>query len=112
MISSHERSFKRHTPTYTLEHYLPILERRRRAIFNAAPVRQNLPPEFLDWLKIHTADHKELMQLLWDCVDQGWENVWKNNVFTTEKPIVTDVVAVSPVNLSKYDLLASRKVGA
>lgn len=112
MIASHERCFKRHTPTYKLEHYLPILELRKRAIFNAAPVRQNLPPEFLDWLKSHTADHKELMQLLWDCVEHGWENVWKNNIFTTENPSVTDVVAVSTVNLSKYDVLARRRVGA
>ena len=63
LIASHERCFKRHTPTYKLEHYLPILEYRGRAIFNAAPVRQNLPPEFLEWLKGHSADHKELMQI-------------------------------------------------
>lgn len=113
MLASHERCFKRHASTYKLEHYLPILERRGRAIFNAVPVRQNLPPEFLEWLKSHTADHKELMQVLRDCADHGWENVWKKNILTTTtEPIITDVVAVSPVNLSKYDLLASRKVGA
>lgn len=112
LIARHERCFRRHTPTYKLEHYLPILDRRRRAIFNAAPVRQNLPFEFLDWLKSHTTDHKELMQLLWDCVEHGWENVWKNNVVANEKPTITDIVVVSPVNLGKYDLLAGRKVGA
>lgn len=111
MITSHERCFKRHTPTYKLEHYLPILERRGRAVFNAAPIRQNLPPRFLDWLKNHTANHKELMQLLWDCVDCGWENVWKNNLYTSPEPKITDIVAVSPVNLDKYDLLACRKAG-
>jgi len=58
MIASHERCFKRYASIYKLEHYLPILERRGRAIFNAAPVRQNLPPEFLNWLKNHTSDHK------------------------------------------------------
>lgn len=61
LIASHERCFKHHMPTYKLEHYLPLLEYRGRAIFNAAPVRQNLPPEFLNWLKSHSADHKELM---------------------------------------------------
>jgi hypothetical protein len=51
------------------------------------------------------------MQLLWDCVEHGWENVWKNKVVGIETPVITDVVAVSPVNLSKYDLLAGRKAG-
>lgn len=112
LIASHERCFKRHTPTYKLEHYLPILDYRGRAVFNAAPVRQNLPSEFLDWLRIHTADHKELMQLLWDCVDHGWENVWKNNVAITQEPIIDDIVPLSPVNLEKYDLLTGRRAGA
>ena len=113
MITSHKRCFKRHTPTYKLEHYLPILEHRGRAIFNAVPVRQNLPHEFLDWLKEHTTDHKELMQLLRDCVEHGWENVWKKNINTIIiEPIITDIVTVSSVNLSKYDLLTHRKVGA
>ena len=111
IIASHERCFKRHTPTYKLEHYLPILEYRGRAIFNAAPVRQNLPPDFLKWLKSQSTDHKGLMQLLWDCVEHGWENVWKNKVVGIKTPVITDVVAVSPVNLSKYDLLAGRKAG-
>ena len=112
LIASHERCFQRHTPIYKLKHFLPILEYRQRAVFNAAPVRQNLPPEFLDWLKSHAADHKELMQLLWDCAEYGWKNVWQSNVTITEKPVIADYVPVPPVNLEKYDLLAGRRVGA
>jgi hypothetical protein len=111
LIASHVRCFKRHTPTYKLEHYLPILEYRGRAIFNAAPVRQNLPEEFLEWLRKHTSNHKELMQLLWDCVDVGWKNVWKNNSTKIPKANVDDIVMVLPVNLDKYDLLTNEKAG-
>lgn len=111
LIASHERCFKRHTPTYKLDHYLPVLEQRGRAVFNAAPVRQNLPPEFLDWLKGHSADHKELMRLLADCAYYGWANVWKNKTVRLNEPVITDIVAVSPVDLRKYDLLAGRKAG-
>lgn len=57
LIARHERCFSRHTPTYKLEHYLPLLEIRGWAIFNAAPVRQNLPPAFLDWLQANTSHH-------------------------------------------------------
>ena len=112
LLASHERCFERHASISKLEHYLPILERRGRAIFNAVPVRQNLPPEFLNWLKSYTSDHKELIQLLWDCTDYGWENVWKRNVVTTTEPVIIDVVTSQCVDLGEYDLLASRKVGA
>lgn len=112
LIASHERCFGRHTPVYKLEHYLPILEYRGRAIFNAAPVRQNLPETFLEWLKEHTSDHKELVQLLWDCVDVGWEKVWKNNTTPPAPQAIDDVVTVLPVNLEKYDLLTYGKAGA
>lgn len=113
LIATHERCFKRYTPTYKLEHYLPILAYRGRAVFNAAPVRQNLPEEFLKWLKAHTNNHKELMQLLWDCVDFGWENVWKNNTKPHAKTDISDIVNVLPVNLQQYDdLLVSGKTGA
>lgn len=111
MISSHDRCLKRHTSLYKLEHYLPILERRGRAVFNAAPVRQNLPPEFLDWLKRSCTNHKELMQILWNCVNYGWHNIWKNNTVKADEPLITDVVAVSAVDLSKYDLLSRQKAG-
>lgn len=112
IIACHERCFERYASISKLEHYLPILERRGRAIFNAVPVRQNLPPEFLNWLKSHTSDHKELIQLLCDCVDHGWENVWKKNVVTSIEPVIMDVVAAQPVDLSEYDLLTSRKAGS
>ena len=111
MIASYERCLKRHASVYNLEHYLPILERRGRAVFNAAPVRQNLPHEFLDWLKNNCTDHKQLMQVLWDCVNLGWDNVWKNNTVEYKEPVIADIVAVSAVDLSKYDLLSGQKAG-
>ncbi|NLB94057.1 MAG: IS21 family transposase [Bacteroidales bacterium] len=110
LIESHERCFKRKTAIYKLEHYLPILEYRKRAVFNAAPVRQNLPEEFLEWLKVTASNHKELMQLLRDCVEYGWENVWKNHRVSNPEPVVTDVIPILQVSLDKYDLLAKKGV--
>lgn len=108
-IAAHERCFGRHAAIYKLEHYLPILEQRGRAVFNAAPVRQNLPPAFLEWLKGHSSDHKELMRLLRDCVDYGWENVWKGHRPEPTQPAICDTVAVLPMDLGRYDALAERK---
>ena len=47
-ISEHERCFGQHQNRYHLEDYLPLLEIRGRAFFNAAPVRQNIPHEVLE----------------------------------------------------------------
>jgi len=52
------------------------------------------------------------MHILWDCADHGWENVWKKNVITSSEPVILDVVATQSVDMSEYDLLASRKAGA
>ena len=52
------------------------------------------------------------MQLLWDCVDVGWEKVWKNNTTPPAPQAIDDVVTVLPVNLEKYDLLTYGKAGA
>lgn len=112
LIAKHVRCFKRHKSIYKLEHYLPLLEQRGRAVFNAVPVRQNLPQEFLDWLQLNAADHKELMQLLWDCVDNGWKNVWESKRYVPRSAVINDLVTVAPINLSQYDCLTGRNVGA
>lgn len=91
---------------------MPILEQRGRAIFNAAPVRQSLPQEFLDWLQLNASDHKELMQLLWGCVDYGWENVWKSKQHVIQSSVIHDIVTIAPINLGQYDSLTGRNVGA
>lgn len=99
-IASHERCFGKHQSLYKLEHYLPLLEQRGRAILNAAPVRQNLPHDVLKYLKTHTADPKEMMRIL-----QRYSEAPKPEV-----PTITDVVLVQPVDLKRYDLLGSGKV--
>jgi transposase len=38
LIAAHARCFGKHQSVYKLEHYMPLLERRGRAILNAAPV--------------------------------------------------------------------------
>lgn len=63
-IAEHDRCFGSHQHIYRLEDYLPLLETRGRAFFNAAPVRQNIPQEVLDqWKEEHT-DHKTIIAFL------------------------------------------------
>lgn len=112
LIASHSRCFDKKRSIYALEHYLPLLEKRKRAVFNASPVRQNLPAEFLAWLKDTTSTHKELMNLLWQCAEYGWQNVWNNTIRSPRESLIEDTVFVTNTNLHEYDQLVRQERGA
>lgn len=48
LIASHQRKYTKNTKSYEIEHYLTLLERKPRAVFNAEPVRDFIPKEILD----------------------------------------------------------------
>ena len=91
-ISEHERCFEKHQNRYRLQDYLPLLKIRGRAFFNAAPVRQNIPPEVLmQWQKDHM-DHKAIMTLLKTHPEKM-------------PPVIKDPVRIRVVDLHEYDAL-------
>ena len=92
LITTHERNFGQHQKCYRLEHYLPLLEIRSRAIFNAAPVRQNIPPEVLSKWKEEGTDHKTII-------------AYMKERFEEAPPIINDPVRIQTVDLRQYDLL-------
>ena len=92
LIAEHERLFGRHEKKYCLDHYLPLLETRERAFYNAAPVRQNIPAEVLDKWKAENADHQMIISFL------------KENV-SPDPPMIKDPVHILPVDLKEYDVL-------
>lgn len=96
-IAVHERCFGKHRTAYKLEHYLPLLEQRGRAILNAAPVRQNVPDAVMDELRT-AENHKMRLDILRRCV--GAE---------AEAPQIQDKVLVRSVDLRLYDALSSGK---
>lgn len=91
-ISEHERCFGQHQKRYHLEDYLPLLEIRGRALFNAAPVRQNIPAEILaEWQTEHL-DHKTIIDLL-------------KTQTPADSPAIQDFFSVRTVDLREYDSL-------
>ena len=106
-IASHIRSYGREGSVYQLEHYLPLLERKGRAIFQARPVRDNVPPAFLDWLSRQNCKPKELVALLQNSLDIGYEAVMRGEVPASPAPAaeVSDPVSVDEPDLSAYDSL-------
>jgi hypothetical protein len=76
LLARHERSYGQHKTIYKLEHYLPLLEERPRAVMNARPVREaNLPPEIRSFSLLLEDPDKSMVQLLRLVVDYSREKV-------------------------------------
>ena len=95
-IATHTRCFGKNQSIYHLEHYMPLLEERKRAILDAAPVKQNVPPEVLKELRKYKGDYSRMIDIL-------------HNYIETEKPKISDPVKIIEVDLHQYDLLGLGK---
>lgn len=105
-IACHPRCFEHSKDIYELEHYLPLLERKGRAIFQAKPVLDNVPSHFLDWLKSQqNLKSKELIELLRRSLVLGCDAVMRGETLLSEsqRAEIMDTVQVSDVDLSAYD---------
>lgn len=124
MIATYTRLYGSGNATsYTLEHYMPLLERKPRAVFNAKPVKQMIQKDLLEWgLKFPDAN-RDTVKLLRLCLDYGVDKIVeiKNQIPPTVQPTIdlvrsylngpvyTNVislpydVAVDTVDLSSYD---------
>src|SRR5665647_3982078 len=49
VIATYPRYYGSGNTQYRLEHYLDLLERKPRSVFNARPVKENVTKELLDW---------------------------------------------------------------
>ena len=113
MIASHQRCFLHQQSIYCLEHYLPLLEQKGRAIFQARPVKDNVPESFLHWLQKQNRKPKELVKLLRLSLEIGFDAVMQgecHNVLAQSGEI-QDKVLVAAVDLSAYDVLCSPRKG-
>lgn len=111
MIAVHQRCFGHQESIYMLEHYLPLLERKGRAIFQARPVRDNVPEYFIEWLKRNNFRPKELVALLKLSLEVGYDAVMrdKTQVTTAPEPVIQDMVHVTAVDLTAYDALCGQR---
>ena len=110
-IAEHERCLEKHQSICTLSHYLPLLEKKGRAIFYAKPVRDNLPSSFLDWLEVQKLPPKELVQILYRCCEEDCMTVMQESIHHTVPEPIDDPVTVQAVDLQAYDTFLSRKGG-
>lgn len=113
LIASHQRCFQRQQSIFSLEHYLPLLERKGRAIFQARPVKDNVPNYFLEWLRQQALKPKQLVELLRISTEVGFDTVMQRSAAllhglilpAVPSSVLRDEVRVAAVDLSVYDAL-------
>lgn len=103
LISIHERLMGRNQTSYHLDDYMPLLEKRPRSIFDAAPVKQNIPPEVLEQIREQRPSRDNILGVL---------RFYADRESMTRAPEIKDVVTVKPVDLRKYDVLCIGKEAA
>lgn len=98
-ISVHERCYETHQKIYHLEDYLPLLETHSRAVLDAAPVKQNVPPEVMREMENHKDNPAMLIKILHRYM---WSSPAHEKI-----PVIRDSVPVKPVDLQLYDALGT-----
>jgi transposase len=73
-LAHYTRCYKRYQTYYRLEHYLNLIEKRPRSVFNAKPVKANINPKILAAGR-RLSGPREMVKLLRLCVDHGQEKV-------------------------------------
>ena len=103
LISVHSRLPGRNQTSYHLDDYMPLLEKRPRAVFDAAPVKQNIPAEVLNQLRKQKPSRDHVLGLL---------HLYAGMEQSSPVSTINDVVTVMPVDLHKYDNLCIGKEAA
>ena len=74
-VVTYERISGQGKTAYKLEHYIGLLERKPRSVFQAKPVRLTVKQELLDLGKHLPGGNKDMVRLLRMCVDYGEDRV-------------------------------------
>jgi hypothetical protein len=117
VIAKHNRCYGKKQTIYDLAHYLPLLEKRPRALLNAKPVRHSLPPDIVEWLA--SLPVKEVMKALKLCVELGINKIVEakrqgiplDALCTKPQPsnTIIDMITVKPIDLSLYDRMLRKE---
>lgn len=69
-IARYPRCYERGQTQYRLEHYIDLIEKRPRSVFNAKPVKDNISTELLE-IGRRLSGPREMVKLLRLCIDFG-----------------------------------------
>jgi len=117
LIAEYDRDYHHNCTHYCLEHYIGLIERRPRSVYNAAPIKETVPKEFYQFL-IKLDSPKEIVKALRLYLDTGnellkhlpyadsYDTLYACVIGNTVKnvPIETSVKIILP-DLKRYDSL-------
>ena len=72
VIAEYDRDYHHNCTHYCLEHYIELIERRPRSVYNAVPIKESVPKEFYQFL-IKLDSPKEIVKALRLYLDTGNE---------------------------------------
>lgn len=75
LVATYDRVYGSGKTQYRLEHYIDLIERKPRCVFQAKPVRATVTQELLEWGKLLPGGNAEMVKLLRLCVDHGEEKI-------------------------------------
>jgi len=127
-IARYSRCYDKGKTNYCLEHYIDLIEKRPRSVFNAKPVKDNISTKIFE-IGQRLSGPKEMVRLLRLCVDYGEHKVIDaidrigtqaisvEQVYAYLIPInepieiqaKIDVTVIKP-QLKKYDVLLTKEV--
>ncbi len=110
LVAVHNRCQGKKQESLDLQHYLPILAQKGRAIRYARPVRNAVPLEFIDWMDSQHLKPKEMVELLEQCLSDGYQAVIQRKTSEPSELDFSNEVNVQFVDLGQYDRLCSREV--
>ena len=123
VIATYSRQYGSGNTEYRLEHYIDLLERKPRSVYNARPVKETLTQELLAWGRQLPGGNKEMVKLLRLCVDYGEEKIlaikrlipcqivptvdmvrtYLNEPVTSSVIYLKNEISITRTDLKKYD---------
>jgi hypothetical protein len=116
-IAEFDRDYRHDKTHYRLEHYIGLIEKRPRSVYNAAPIKETVPKELYDFL-MKLDSPREIVKVLRLYIDTGdellkhlsyadsYDTLYASVIGNTVKnaPIETTVKIIIP-DLKRYDSL-------
>lgn len=123
-IASYPRDYRRGQTHFCLEHYIELIARKPRSVYNAAPVKQCIPQELnrflmkldtpeniVKTLRLYIEHGNELLNYLSSSSSYEDLNIRVNNELKMFTPVQTDLeISVNKRNLNSYDTFLMKGV--
>ncbi len=120
-VACYDRCFGKNKSFYRLEHYMELLERRPRSVWNAKPVRSTVPPQLMQFLekldnpkqvvsilRSYLAEPEIVLQIVASSGDFNQAALTLNRAVSPVTLPQKDIPVTKP-NLKQYDSLLQRR---